>query len=409
MKLSPMSHNWLTAPANRAIINALGADSVRYVGGCVRNALLERPVADTDMATVHTPERVVSLLKSAGIRTVPTGLSHGTVTAIIGKEPIEITTLRTDDVTDGRHAKVSYTQSWELDAHRRDFTINALYADTDGHVYDPTEQGLDDIKAARLRFVGKATARVTEDYLRILRYFRFLAWYGGDTTLDKEALTACREHREGLKGLSAERVWSELKKLLSAPNPGRALRIMLTHEVLETLMPEASNVEGLEAFIKLEQRESLKPDPLLRLMAMSARDGMAMMLLTTRMKMSNAEKARLRGWADDGTTFEPNMTERDMLAAIYTAGQRRAMDRCLIRAAGEPDALLSARWMTLVNLASGWTPPEFPITGQDLIDAGITPGLAMGKRMSALKALWVKSGFTATKPKLLMALKLMGG
>lgn len=409
MTLDPKKHPWLTDADNRSVIDALGADKARFVGGCVRNALLGHPVADIDIATTLTPDQVEAALKAADIRYVPTGIAHGTITAVIDGAPIEITTLRKDVSTDGRRATVAFTTDWSVDAGRRDFTVNALYASADGQVFDPTGQGLDDISSGKFRFVGKAEDRVAEDYLRILRYFRFLAWYGGDTKLDKDALTACREGKSGLKSLSAERIWSEIKKLLGAPNPARIARIMLSNDILETLMPESTNVDGLDAFIKLEQREALKPDPLLRLMALSARNPLPIALLCKRMKMSNAEKARLRGWADDDTPFDPSMSEREKLAAIYTAGKRRAMDRCLIRAAGEPDPLLSARWMSFADLALGWTPPEFPITGADMIAAGVAKGPAMGKRMEALKALWVRSGFTADKPKLLMALKLMGG
>lgn len=407
MKLDPVKHDWLQDARARRILTALGPDKARYVGGAIRNSLLGAPVSDIDIAVALTPDEVVAALKAANIRYVPTGLDHGTVTAIIESRPYEITSLREDVSTDGRRATVNFTRDWAIDAHRRDFTVNALYADIEGQIFDPTGQGLDDIASPKFRFVGKAEDRVTEDYLRILRYFRFSAWYGGEAKLDAAALTACRGGLAGLKQLSAERVWSEMKKLLTAPNPTRIVHIMLTQGVLEAIFPEASNAEGLELFIALEQRETVEPDPLLRLMAMSAREPFPMALLTKRLKMSNAEKKRLRGWAEDDTPFNPAMTERERLAAIYKTGQRRAMDRCLIRAAGERDAIISARWMSLVDLAQSWTPPDFPLTGKDLIAAGVLPGESMGKTMNALKALWVKSGFIADKQKLLMALRLL--
>jgi len=407
--LTPQSHLWLSDSDNVSVINALGPDRARFVGGCVRNALWGYDVADIDIATQLEPAAVIKALTDAGIKSVPTGLDHGTVTAVIDGRPIEITSLRKDVATDGRRAVVAFTQDWAQDAQRRDFTVNALYADLNGTIYDPTGQGLEDAKARKFRFVGKAEDRVAEDYLRILRYFRFIAWYGADNKLDAQALTACRGGIRGLKSLSAERVWSEIKKTLRAPDPSRALQIMLTNDVLEAIMPESSNVEGLSKFIALERREALRPaDPLLRVMAMSARNPLPMALLTKRMKMSKAETARLRDWADDGTSFDPGADERAKLAAIYKTGKRLAMDRCLIRAAGEADPVLSAKWMSLVDLALGWTPPVFPLKGKDLAAAGVAPGPGMGKKLDALKALWVRSGFTADKQKLLMALKLLG-
>jgi len=290
---------------------------------------------------------------------------------------------------------------------------NALYADYDGQVFDPTKQGLDDLKSRRFRFVGDADARVKEDYLRILRFFRFLAWYGRsqDGTLSKPdaiSLKACRENAKGLKKLSAERVWMEIKKLLLAPDPSRALRIMLTNDILETVLPEASNVEGLERLIALERREAIEPDPLLRLMALSTREPLPMALLTKRLKMSNAEKSRLVLWATDSTSLDPHADDRAKRIAIYKAGKSVILDRARLRAAGAEDAITSARWMSLADLAMGWTPPDFPLTGKDLIKAGEKPGEAMGKKLAALKALWVRSGFSVEKEKLLMALKLLG-
>lgn len=407
--LTPQSHAWLTDPDNIAVMNALGAGRARYVGGSVRNSLWGFDVDDIDIATQLKPQAVLDALKSAGIKSVPTGIDHGTITAVMNGRPIEITSLRKDVATDGRRAVVAYTTDWAEDAQRRDFTVNALYADLDGKIYDPTGQGLTDAKARKFRFVGTAEDRVSEDYLRVLRYFRFIAWYGGDSKLDAEALAACRGGVRGLKSLSAERVWSEIKKLLRAPNPSRALQIMLTNDILEAIMPEATNVEGLSKFINLERREALRPvDPMLRIMALSARNPLPMALLCKRMKMSKADTVRLRSWADDATSFDPGSDERAKLAAIYHTGKRLAMDRCLIRAAGEGDPILSAKWMSLVDLALGWTAPVFPLTGKDLAAAGVAPGPGMGKKLDALKALWVRSGFTADKPKLLMALKLLG-
>jgi poly(A) polymerase len=411
--LNPQQFPWMTDSAVSAIFAALPKGSTRFVGGCIRNALMGREVSDVDLATQLPPQDVVAALDTAKIRYVPTGIDHGTVTAVIDGKPYEITSLRKDVETDGRRAVVSFTNDWAEDAQRRDLTFNALYADPDGTIYDPTGQGLEDLKARRFRFVGEADARVKEDYLRILRFIRFLAWYGVDShgnlsKPDAASLKACRENASGLKKLSAERVWSELKKLLLAPDPSRALRIMLTNDILETLLPEASNVEGLELLVALEQREAIKPDPMLRLMAMSTREPLPMALLTKRLKMSNAEKSRLIQWATDATSLDPNSDDRAKRIAIYKAGKQVIFDRARLRAAGADDPIASARWMSLVDLAMGWTPPDFPLKGKDLIKAGVEPGEAMGRKLEALKALWIKSGFAVEKDKLLIALKLLG-
>lgn len=406
--LNPQQFPWMRSDEVATLFDALPQGSLRFVGGCVRNSLWGEPVGDVDLACQLDPEAVIAALKKAKIRFVPTGIDHGTVTAVIEGQPYEITSLRRDVATDGRRATVAHTTDWTEDAQRRDLTINALYADLDGRVYDPTRQGLEDIKSRKFRFVGDAAMRVQEDYLRILRFFRFLAHYGRQEKVDAESLRACREHRRGLKQLSAERVWSETKKLLSARNPVRATRIMLTNEILEVLLPEASNVDGLDAVVRLEAREGIKPDPLLRLMAMSAREPLQMALLTKRLKMSKAETTRLRNWADDGAQLSTDMPERDRLAAIYRSGKQTILDRARLRAAGESDPIQSSRWMALADLAMGWQPPEFPVSGKDLAAAGVPKGPGMGKALKALEALWIRSGFSTEKPQLLAALKLMG-
>ena len=405
--LNPEQFAWMRSDAIKAIFDALPKGSVRFVGGCVRNALMGVDVEDIDLATQLEPKDVAKALEVANVRYAPTGIDHGTLTAVIDKKPFEITSLRKDIKTDGRRAVVAFTDNWAEDAQRRDLTFNALYADFDGKVFDPTGQGLEDLKAMKFRFVGDAEARVQEDYLRILRFFRFLAWYGGDAKLDAMALKACRENRRGLKKLSAERVWSELKKLLSAHDPSRAVRIMLTNELLDTLLPEASNAEGLSKMVALESREAITPDPLLRLMAMSAREPLQMALLCKRLKMSTKETTRLRAWSDSSVALDPHAEDSEKLKAIYFAGQKVVIDRARVRAAGEEDALISSRWMSLADLAMGWTPPEFPLSGKDLKAAGVEQGPKMGKVLEALKALWVRSNFTADREKLLMALKLI--
>ena len=247
-QLDPARHDWLRDPAGRAVMDALLAAApggARYVGGCVRNALLGAAVSDTDIATVLTPARAVAALEAAGIRAVPTGFDHGTVTAVAGKRGFEITTLRKDVATDGRRAVVAFSTDWEEDASRRDFRLNAIYADTDGRLFDPVG-GIADALEGRVRFIGEPQARIEEDYLRILRFYRFHAWYGR-TPLDADGHAASSRLRAGLRQLSAERVWSELKKLLSAPDPRAVLEAMQEGNVLNEVLPSAID---LNVFLK---------------------------------------------------------------------------------------------------------------------------------------------------------------
>ncbi|HHL43664.1 MAG TPA: CCA tRNA nucleotidyltransferase [Hellea balneolensis] len=407
MQLDPNHHPWLASKATERIFDALPPGSTRFVGGCVRNAVIGAPVSDLDLATTETPDKVAKALKSAGIAVHETGLAHGTLTAVCDHTVYEITTLRQDVSTDGRRATVAFTTDWQLDAQRRDFTINALYATKDGEILAPTGQGLDDIKARRIRFVGRAENRIKEDYLRILRYFRFYAWYGAGKPMDKAALSACRTLKSGLKTLSSERIWAETKKLLAAPRPERTINTMLLGGILELLLPEASNAEGLQLLCSLEQEQGLDIDPYLRLMAMAARDEMGIARMCRRLKMSNAEKARLMNWARDRSVLHPDLEDRLLYVEIYKAGRQTAMDRALIRAAGSNGDERQG-WVRIYTLARDWQWPEFPLTGQDLIKAGIESGPQLGKTLEALRALWMRSGFKTDRQALLAALSLLG-
>lgn len=412
MKLDPKKHKWLASKETKKLFAALPENSARFVGGCVRNAVLGEPVADYDIATTVEPHEVAKRLKAADIAVHETGIAYGTLTVVVDDTVYEITTLRRDVSTDGRQATVKFTTDWAEDARRRDFTINALYANLDGTIYDPTGQGLDDINVRKIRFVGTAQTRIEEDYLRILRFFRFNAWYGESGAMDAHGLTACRELKEGLKTLSSERVWAELKKLLSAPTPFRTVNVMSINGILETLLPEASNSEGLQLICALEDKRSLAPDPHLRLMAMSARDELAVARLCKRLKMSNKEKARLNHWAGDQTVLQPGLADKDTKIAIYNAGKQVAMDRAVIRSAGAirlkgGDIIDAAAWWALYKAARDWPWPEFPVTGKDLISIGIPHGEKLGKALTALKALWLRSGFSVEKQQLLVAAKML--
>ncbi|NNC36344.1 MAG: CCA tRNA nucleotidyltransferase [Hyphomonadaceae bacterium] len=407
MKLDPKKHAWLNAKPARRIFDALPDDSARYVGGCVRNALLGAPVADYDIATTVLPEDVASALKANKISVHETGIAHGTLTAVADNTVFEITTLRRDVTTDGRRATVEFSKDWTEDAFRRDFTVNALYADPQGKIFDPTGQGVEDIKTRRIRFVDDPVQRIQEDYLRILRFFRFYAWYGDGKAMDKPALTACRDLKDGLNQLSVERIWSETKKLLAAPSPHRTVNAMLINGILEKLLPEASNAEGLQRLIDVERMTDLTPDPYLRLMSMAARDEFAMAGLTRRLKMANVEKTRLLGWAGDRAALKPGLSDKDLKIEIFKAGRQVAMDRSVLRAAGADDPIIKKQWLAVFDTAREWDWPEFPLSGKDLIEAGVPKGTSMGKALAALEALWIRSGFTADKTRLIAALALI--
>jgi len=407
MKLDPSKHEWLNSEGIRLILKALPSGSTRFVGGCVRNSLMGEPIQDIDLATQVLPNDVQTILSKADIKTVLTGIEHGTITAIYDGTPYEITTLRKDVETDGRRAVIAFTKDWAEDAIRRDFTINALYADADGKIFDPTGQGLSDITTRTFRFVGDADARVQEDYLRILRFFRFMAKYAGDKKVNAEALRACRENRAGLKKLSAERIWSELKKILSTQDPSRSVRIMQTNDILDVVLPEASNAEGLDLMVTLEKREKLEPDPELRLMAMAGRDELAMAGLAKRLKFSNREKTRILSWAGNHVPFTPDMDERLFKQGIYASTSQTAYDRMMVRAAGSADPIISSQWVAKARYARDWPIPIFPLQGRDLKAAGVPDGPEMGRILRALKELWVRSGFKADKAKLLIALKMI--
>ncbi|HWA31138.1 MAG TPA: CCA tRNA nucleotidyltransferase, partial [Rhizomicrobium sp.] len=292
-KLEPIKNPWMTAPETRAVMEALAKDggSARFVGGVVRNALLGRAVGDIDIATPLTPDDVTKTLEAAGLKAVPTGIEHGTVTAVSNGRPYEVTTLRRDVSTDGRRAVVAFTKDWAEDAQRRDFTMNALYANADGEVFD-TVGGVADLKAGKVRFVGDPATRIREDYLRILRLFRFHAWYGKGE-IDKAALKAAAENRAGLAQLSGERIAKEMLKLLAAEDPVPVLRSMAASAILGEILPGELNIARLERLVAIDASNFFAPDPVLRLAALLPDRAAAANELADRWKLSNADRDRL--------------------------------------------------------------------------------------------------------------------
>jgi poly(A) polymerase len=389
-------------------ILAEGGEEARVAGGAVRNTLMGQPVADIDIATTCLPDDTIRRAEAEGFKAVPTGIEHGTITVVAGGKPYEVTTLRADIETDGRRAKVSFGRDWQADAERRDFTINALYAEADGKVIDLVG-GIADIEARQLRFIGDAEARIREDYLRILRFFRFFAWYG-DGRPDAEGLKACARLKEGLGQLSAERVWSELKKLLSASDPSRALLWMRQAGVLTSVLPESEKwgIDSIHPLTRAEKDLGWTPDPLLRLEAIVPPDAARMKTLAERLKFSTAEADRLRNWTLS-VAVEPKTTEGELAKKLYRGDRQGFVDRLRLslasaraRAVEDTDALLEAGGFSrLLAFAVKWEKPVFPLKGADLTAIGAKPGPKLGEVLKNLEVEWVEAGFAPDRDALI--------
>ena len=379
---------WLTASATRAVMAALeaagGPGCARFVGGCVRNALIGAPVADIDIATTLKPEETDRAIRAAGLKAVPTGIAHGTVTAVSERRPFEITTLRRDVSTDGRNATVAFTDDWAEDAARRDFRLNALYADREGRVFDPTGEGLADAAAGRIVFVGDPGTRIREDYLRILRFFRFFAWYGRGEP-DAAALEACRALAPGMGRLSAERVSKELMTLLAAPDPRVAMAAMAGAGVLAEILPEAEPGPLFDAAVELS------PDPVIRLMTLFPVDERLVRDASTRLRFPNSTRDRLAASAAAWPSVGLTTTDPDVRAAVYRHGGRAVADAVFRRWAETPAAADSAH--RLLALAEGWRPPRMPVGGRELARLGVAPGPETGRLLKAFETGWIADDF----------------
>ncbi len=363
---------WTRREDLAGLMAALGPGNARYVGGAVRDTLLGLAVKDVDVATQLLPREVIARLDAASIRNVPTGLDHGTVTAVLPQGPVEITTLRRDVSTDGRRATVAFASDWQEDAARRDFTINALYADpADGAVFDYFG-GLADLAARRVRFIGDARQRIREDHLRILRYFRFQARFGSQPP-DPEAEEACAELAATLKGLSRERIGMETMNLLSLPDPAPTVRRMAELGVLQVILPEAQP-QPLFALVAEEQRQDVAPDPLRRIAALLPPDAALAEQVAARLRLSTAQRKRLASAARrDG---RPG----DARALAYRLGVEEAIDRLLLTG-GEIAPL------------RGWTVPVFPLKGGEIVARGVASGPAVARILRTVEDRWVAEGF----------------
>jgi poly(A) polymerase len=391
---------WMTLPATGAVIDALEAKGspgcARFVGGCVRNTLLKAEIDDIDIATTLTPDQVTEALEAASIKVVPTGVDHGTVTAVSQGRPYEITTLRKDVSTDGRRAVVAFTKSWSEDAQRRDFRLNALYADADGRLFDPTGEGIADCLAGRIVFVGDPMTRIREDYLRILRWFRFHAWYGkGDP--DQAALTACKALKGMLSGRAAERTQKEILKLLAAEDPRAALRLMAATSVLSAVLPQVKALTRFEQLVAIQTEQLFETDAEIRLAALLPDDAVVARDTAERLRLSNALKDRLIEAAGKEPRIVSWMSPREARRAVYKVGLRAFTDRVKLAWAASTRPSTTSQWRGLLALAQTWTPPAFPLTGDEVLAAGVPKGPMVGEVMREVEEWWIDQDFMDDK------------
>lgn len=420
-RLDPDAHDWMRAGPARAVMAALEAarpGGARFVGGCVRNALIGEPVTDIDIATQLTPGETIAALEGAGLKAVPTGIEHGTVTAVADGTAVEVTTLRRDVSTDGRRAVVAFTLDWTEDSGRRDFRLNAVYCAPDGTLFDP-QGGVEDARERRIRFIGDADARIAEDGLRILRFFRLHAQYGRGRP-DRDALLACARAKKMLDALSGERVWAEMKKLLSAEAPEAALRWMQTAEILRAAIGPCDGFEAAAQLSALRRENDWPRDAVLTLAALTGAGETRAESLAERLKLSRAERARLvraaRITCAKMSTDSPDEAEiaHETAVQLFREGPDAVADaarlcwaRARARAAqdgargGAEEDAQARRFASILERARNWTSPEFPISGNDLRDAGFIEGKSLGEVLSALQTRWIESKFTLAKTELM--------
>ena len=403
---------WIIEPDVVAVMQALCADSgveARYVGGAVRDtvrgAIGYGVKVDVDIATTATPEQVMQLLGKAGIKPVPTGLDHGTITAISNHRPVEITTLRRDIATDGRRAQIAYTTDWAEDAARRDFTMNAIYADKDGVLFDPLGTGIADALAGIVRFAGDPDARIQEDYLRILRYFRFYAWCGKGE-IGREGLLACKRNMAGLAQLSPERIAREMLKLISAENPMPALRQMAASGILTAVLPEATNLERLHAVIEIDAMTFFEADAILRFAALLPDDGAVATAVAARLRLSNAQRERMVAMLSASERVFSYMSVREMRRAAYRMGPKTMRDVAMLRWAGDPKRNHNAvQWRALIPMIESWKPPSLPLDGHHVKLAGVPDGPLIGQVLREVEEWWIDTDFTTDEYSLIERMK----
>jgi poly(A) polymerase len=395
LELAPEQKAKLLTPAVQRLLAALKGQA-RIVGGAVRDVLLDRQGFDIDFATPLPPDEATQLLTQAGLKSVPTGLAHGTITAVVDGIGYEITTLRRDVETDGRHAKVAFTDDWQEDAKRRDFTMNALYVDANGTLYDYFN-GAEDAQQGIVKFIGDARARIKEDILRILRFFRFYAFFGqGDP--DRDAIVACRELAPLVPTLSAERIAKEVLKLLKAENPLPALRLMVDSRVMKFFLPEACPLDRLEKLLATENKYRAEPSPIVRLAALLPEDEKIALAVAKRLKLSNKDIQSLGTLAKLPARLRADMSGTSLHRVIYEHGADATRAATLLVGGNISDALTTS---------ATWTVPAFPVRGEDLLKTGIPAGPKVGAILRLLETWWISTDFTADRASCLAHLKTL--
>lgn len=387
------SAEWLTNTKTRSVLDALetrGHDA-RVVGGAVRNALFGQPVNDVDIATTASPDEVLAAAQAANLKAVPTGFKHGTITLVADAAAFEVTTLRRDVETDGRHARVVFTDNWLEDAKRRDFTINAIYCDKSGILFDPVG-GIEDINLQRVRFIGDADQRIAEDYLRILRFFRFTATYGNGMC-DAAGLTSCRKLRAGLDSLTGERIWSELKKLLVAQHSGGVVQAMHDNGILARLFQPVCTVERLQRLIAIDRAMNQTGHAIQRLAALAVHKLSDAVWLRDRLRLSSREFDRLAliATADDLPT--PGHAIQSAYVHIYRNGADAFQDAILLAWAASDAPSDDAAWHERFTLPHRWQAPDFLLSGADVLALGVDPGPKVGAILADVERWWISEGF----------------
>jgi len=408
----------MTHPDTARVFDAIAAHGgkARFVGGLVRDALLKRDLVDVDIACDLKPEETVIALEKAGLKVVPTGLKHGTVTAVTDTAAYEITTLRIDVTTDGRHAEVAFTDSWLGDAKRRDFTFNALYCDPDGTIYDPFD-GETDLREGRVRFIGIAEDRIAEDYLRILRFFRFHAWFGRPP-LDPIGAEACRKGAHGLRSISPERLRDEMLKLLRSRSPAATIKDMIGFKVLPVILPDLVDTSRLRMMEWLDSSAladpAIMPDPLRRLAALyrapenTDDDFLAATDFGKVLRLSNDETERFAAMISNATLISADMSEETTRRDLYRLGADAFRDAVLIAWATRasvpprPGSVENKQWQGLLQAATDWTPATLPIQGRDILAAGLAPaGPQMGRLLKLAEEYWLANAFVPERDELM--------
>ncbi|MDQ0313884.1 CCA tRNA nucleotidyltransferase [Amorphus orientalis] len=395
---------WLGHPATQALLAILDVDGeeARVVGGAVRNALLGEPVHEVDIATTAPPQTVTARAEAAGFKVVPTGIDHGTVTVVVDGTPFEVTTLREDVETFGRHATVRFGRDWTADAHRRDFTMNALSVDRTGRLFDPVD-GYPDCRARRVRFVGRADSRVQEDYLRILRFFRFHAHYG-EGPPDPDGFLASIRGRDGLRRLSAERIAQETRRLVTARRAGETLTLMSEAGIIEIVFAGIAYPGVLDRLAHLEAERGEGATPALRIAAAGTRLREDAERIAERLKLSKAETKTMRAAVDAAPHF-PVAPGQPARALRYRLGRDAFHDGVRLAWAQSLDPSHAAPWPELFDLADRFTPPAFPLDGKTLIKAGVPSGPELGAALRRLEDIWIASDFRHDRSALLERLE----